>query len=201
MSSQRISTSGSVSTWIEELRAGESSAATQLWNRYHQMLLQFARQLLRDDARRVTDEEDLVVAAFESFFCRLAAGQFPELARCDELWALLVTIIDRKAVNALRRFMADKRGGGRVVGHSTLSGENGVESVLASAGSAPPLPDVAASLSELFDALDDDMREVVWMRMDGYTIEEIGQRMNRSVATVERRLRLLRDQWIKELFG
>ena len=73
-----MSTSGSVSEWIEDLKTGDSSAATHLWNRYHRNLLRFARHLLRDNARRVADEEDLVATAFGSFFCRAVAGQFPE---------------------------------------------------------------------------------------------------------------------------
>lgn len=196
-----MSTSGSVSEWIEELKTGDSSAAANLWNRYHERLLTFARYRIHTDARRVTDEEDLVATAFGSFFCRAASGQFPELAGRRELWALLVTITDRKAVNTVRQHMADKRGGGRVRSESTFDGEDGVQGVLAGAGNLQLLPDVAASLSELMDSLDDDMREVVMLRIDGYTNDEIGQRLNRSVATIERRLRLLRDQWLEELFG
>ena len=197
-----MSTSGSVSAWIEDLKTGDSSAATHLWNRYHPNLLRFARNLLHNDARRFADEDDLVAGAFGSFFCRAVAGQFPELSGRKELWALLVTITDRKAVNTVRQYMSSKRGGGKVRGESTFSGEEDyVESVLASTGNPLPPPDVAASLSEMMDTLDDDMRPVVCLRIDGYTNEEIGQRLNRSVATIERRLRLLRDQWIEELFG
>ena len=98
--------------------------------------------------------------------------------------------------------MSRKRGGGKVRGESTFSGEDGdVESVLASTGNQQPAPDVAACLSEMMETLDDDMRQVVYLRIDGYTNEQIGQRLNRSVATIERRLRLLRDQWLEELFG
>ena len=53
----------------------------------------------------------------------------------------------------------------------------------------------------MLDKLDDEMRPVVYLRMDGYTNEEISQRLNRSLATIERRLRLLRDQWLEELLG
>ena len=75
--------------------------------------------------------------------------------------------------------MARKRGGGRVRGESTFDDSEDAESVMASTGSPHPLPDVAASLSELMGTLDDDMRQVVSLRIDGYTNEEIGQRLNR----------------------
>ncbi len=197
-----MSTTGSVSEWIEDLKTGDSSAAAHLWDRYHHNLLRFARHRLRADARRVTDEEDLVAVAFESFFLRAVAGQFSELSGRKELWALLITITDRKAVNTLRQYLSSKRGGGKVRGESTFTGlDDDVESVLAIAGNQHPPPDVAASITEMIDTLDDDMRQVVCLRIDGHTNDEIGQRLNRSVATIERRLRLLRDQWLKELFG
>ena len=194
--------SGSVSEWIEELKSGDRSAATHLWNRYHQNLLVYARRRLHKEARRVTDEEDLAATAFESFFSRIAAGQVPELSGRNELWALLLTIADRKAVNTVRHCMARKRGGGTVRGESTFSGESDdVENILAGTGNAGLSPDLAACLSEMLDKLDDEMRPVVYLRMDGYTNEEISQRLNLSLATIERRLRLLRDQWLEELLG
>jgi RNA polymerase sigma factor (sigma-70 family) len=198
-----MSQSGSVSEWIEELKMGDASAATHLWNRYHPNLLRFARRLVRGELRRVTDEEDLVAAAFESFFCRLAAGQFSRLAGREELWALLVTITDRKAVNSVRRFLASKRGGGKVLGESTFEcdEDEDADSILACTSHRLPGPDVAVRMSEMIGTLEEDMRQVICLRLDGYSNEEIGQRMNRSVATIERRLRLLRAHWLKELFG
>ncbi len=196
-----MSTSGSVSEWIEGLKTGDSSATECLWNRYYRNLLCFARRRLHTEARRVTDEEDLVAAAFESFFYRAVAGQFPELLDREDLWAVLVTITDRKAVNIVRQCLARKRGGGKVRGESTFQGDDDAEGILARADHLHPQPDVAACLSEMMESLDDEMRKVVFLRMDGYTNEQIGQRLNRSLATIERRLRLLRDQWLEELFG
>jgi DNA-directed RNA polymerase specialized sigma24 family protein len=56
-------------------------------------------------------------------------------------------------------------------------------------------------VSELLERLDDDLRRIVFLKRDGFTNEEIAQRVNRSVATIERRLRLLRDEWTQELLG
>ena len=41
-----MSTTGSVSEWIEGRKTGDSSATTHLWNRYHPNLLRFARYRL-----------------------------------------------------------------------------------------------------------------------------------------------------------
>jgi RNA polymerase sigma factor (sigma-70 family) len=195
--------SGSVSEWIENLRAGDPGAATRLWNRFYANLLRIARRRLNGASRRVADEEDLVATAFESFFARMQNGQFPDLHSRAELWALLVTITDRKAVNCVRRHLSVKRGGGKVHNESTLSApeEQDREALLARvAGSTLP-PDRIVSMSELVERLDDDLRRVVGLKLDGFTNEEIAQLVNRSVATIERRLRLLRDEWTQELLG
>jgi len=195
--------SGSVSEWIEELRAGESGAATRLWNRFYANLLRIARRRLNGSSRRVADEEDLVSAAFGSFFQRMQDGQFPDLHGRAELWALLVTITDRKAINSVRRHLSAKRGGGRVRNESTRVAADQPEggALLTRLDGGIPSPDRIVSMCELLERLDDDLRRVVALKLDGFTNEEIAQRVNRSVATIERRLRLLRDEWTEELLG
>ena len=194
---------GSVSEWIEDLRAGDTGAATRLWNRFYANLLRIARRRLNGASRRVADEEDLVAIAFESFFARMQNGQFPDLHSRAELWALLVTITDRKAVNCVRRHMSAKRGGGKVHNESTLGPPEELDrdAVLACVAGGVPPPDRIVSMSELVERLDDDLRRVVGLKLDGFTNEEIAQLVNRSVATIERRLRLLRDEWTLELLG
>lgn len=198
-----MSETGSVSEWIEDLRAGKAGAATQLWNRFHANLLKIARRRLSQASRRVTDEEDLVAIAFESFFERMRGGQFPDLRGRAELWSLLVTITDRKAVNYVRQHFSAKRGSGRVLGESTLAPrtETGTASLHTRVDVDAPQPDRLASLAELIERLDGDLRRIVLLKRDGFTNEEIALRVNRSVATIERRLRLLRDEWMEELFG
>ncbi len=198
-----MSASGSVSEWIEDLKRGDASAVARLWNRYHHHLLRFARQRLNGDVRRVADEDDLVATAFESFYYRALAGEYPRLSSRQQLWALLLTITDRKAVNNVRQCMARKRGGGRVRGESTFGGSDcsEMENVLVSMDEGSPAPDVAAALSEAWERLDADMQHIVCLKMDGFTNDQIAERLNRSLATVERRLKLLRAQWIKELLG
>jgi DNA-directed RNA polymerase specialized sigma24 family protein len=46
--------------------------------------------------------------------------------------------------------------------------------------------------------LDDEMRVIVLSKLDGYTNVEIAARIERSVPTIERRLRLLRERWQQE---
>lgn len=194
---------GSVSEWIENLRGGDAHAATCLWNRFHTGLLQVARRRLGRSVQRVTDEEDLVALTFESFFARIERGQYPDVRCRADLWALLVTITNRKAINCLRQQLAVKRGGGRVYNESTCAAPAVADGdgLLAGIASSAPAPERLVSLRELLLRLDGDMRRIVALKLDGCTNEQVAQRLNRSLATIERRLRLLRDQWTEELLG
>ena len=197
----RMAKSGSVSQWIKCLKRGESVAADNVWKRYHGNLLRLARRRLNGASRRVADEEDVVCTAFHSFFRRARDGQFPQLASRDELWALLSTIAHRKAVNVLRIERSKKRGGGKVWSEWNPLVECGGDSEgLAARVEANDLsPEKAAAFAEMLAKLDPDLRQIVALRMEGKTHEEISRLVNRSLATVERRLGLLRDKWEQEL--
>lgn len=196
-----MSVTGSVSRWIRELKSGDSQAATRLWNRYSLDLMRIARRRLNRAPSRVTDEEDLVVTAFHSFFRRARDGQFPQLASRSQLWALLKTITDRKVVNDLRRQMSQKRGAGRVSCEAAVrdKAEDDSHGPLSNAESFELSPDLEARIMELYESIDDELRRMVLLRQEGLTNVEIARRLDRSLSTVERRLRFLREKWEKEL--
>jgi hypothetical protein len=66
------SAGGSVTRCIVLLKAGESAAAQEIWDRYFGRLVALARARLRTAARRVADEEDVALSALDSFCRRLA---------------------------------------------------------------------------------------------------------------------------------
>jgi DNA-directed RNA polymerase specialized sigma24 family protein len=70
---------GSVTHWISQLKQGDRAAAQPLWEAYFHRLVALARQRLRGTARRAADEEDVALAAFDSFYRRAEHGQFPKL--------------------------------------------------------------------------------------------------------------------------
>jgi DNA-directed RNA polymerase specialized sigma24 family protein len=75
--------SGSISALLELLMDGNEEAARQLWQRYYPRLVALARQKLQRSPRRVADEEDAALSAFDSFCRRAAQGQFPNLKDRD----------------------------------------------------------------------------------------------------------------------
>jgi hypothetical protein len=66
-----MSSPGSVTCWIQQLKAGERAATQALWESYFQRLVARARRQLAGVPRRAADEEDVALSAFDSF-CRAA---------------------------------------------------------------------------------------------------------------------------------
>ena len=94
---------GSVTRWISLLKDGDRAAASPLWEAYFHRLVALARDRLRGTPRRAADEEDVALAAFDSFYRRAERGQFPKLQDRDDLWRLLFVLTVRKAIDLARR--------------------------------------------------------------------------------------------------
>ncbi|GAC1475355.1 MAG: ECF-type sigma factor [Isosphaeraceae bacterium] len=199
---------GSVTRWIGGLKAGDEEAVRPLWERYYSRLVRLARTRLRKGRRGVAeDEEDAALSAFNSFCAGAAQGRFPRVTDRDDLWRLLVVITARKAGSQLQRECRLKRGGGRVRGATDLPGggnEGDSADVLASILGTEPTPEFAAAAAEecrrLLDLLDGvELRQVALDRMEGYTNDEIAQRLGCARRTVARRVDLIRKTWEAEV--
>jgi DNA-directed RNA polymerase specialized sigma24 family protein len=198
-----VTTPGSVTHWIQALRAGDPAAAQKLWERYFRRLVGLARQKLRALPRRAADEEDVALSAFDSFCRGAARGRYPHLTDRDNLWHLLVTITARKALQLRRRERRQKRGGGNVRGDSAFqfgtddSAEEGdIEQIIGTT----PTPEFAAQTAEEYQRLlarltDPSLRSIAVWKMEGYSNEEIAARLGCVPRTVERKLGLIRTLW------
>ncbi|MEM7475708.1 MAG: sigma-70 family RNA polymerase sigma factor [Planctomycetota bacterium] len=187
---------GSVSRLIKLIRGGDSVAVTQVWNRYCKRLLAIARSRLRGAGQTMSDEEDVVVDAFHSVFRRLHCGQYPKLLDRDGLWKLLATATTNKAITQLRFQNRLKRT--PKFGWDDQQGQ--LEEVASRVDSAHDAVETADLLDHLLAVLPDDQcRRICLLRLNGFGVSEIGQQVGRSAPTIERRLRLIRDLWNKEL--
>jgi DNA-directed RNA polymerase specialized sigma24 family protein len=197
-----MSSAGSISHWISELKAGDPQAAQPLWEGYCRRLVGLARSKLAGTPRGAADEEDVALSAFDSF-CRGAQRQrFPQLADRDDLWHLLVVITARKALRLAEQERAQKRGGGKVWGETEMRGGSEGDQLAQVVGNEPT-PEFAAEVAEecrrLLDCLGEaDLRAVALWKMEGYTTEEIATRLGCVPRTVERKLRVIRGLWKKE---
>jgi RNA polymerase sigma factor (sigma-70 family) len=197
-----MSSPGSVSRQIADLKAGNQAAARELFNRYFEKLKRLALKKLPDASRRIADEEDVVVDVLDSLCRGAQRGRFPLLTNRDDLWRLLTVMTKRKAINQFKRQRTEKQGGGKVKGESVFDRSGGATSKPGIQGVAAkaPCPSTLAELKEEFDRLlavleDETLQKIAIWSMEGYTNKEIAKQIGRSLSSVDRKLKLIRDKW------
>jgi DNA-directed RNA polymerase specialized sigma24 family protein len=197
-----MSIDGSVTYWIGAIKTGDEAAAQNLWEAYFQKLVALARSRLGNTPRRASDEEDVALSAFKSFFEGMGQGRFPQLNDRNDLWRVLVRITACKAVDQINRDRRKKRRpmDAAVRGESVFMG---VEGGIARVVGDEPTPAFAAQVAEEYDQLlerlgDSNLRSVAVWKLEGYTDQEIADKLGCTLRTAERKLRLIRSLWAKE---
>ncbi len=194
-----------VSVWIDQLRNADDAddaAAQKLWNHFVVRLNELSRKKLRFETRRVYDEEDATLSAFNSVLVGIGAGRFPDLGDRGSMWRLLVVIASRKLAHRkrydrqLRRDV--RRNACELISYRPAS--DAASFGMAGIESPEPTAEFTAQFEEsynlLFDGLGDPaLQQVVTLRMDGHTDSEIAAKLNCSRRTVQRRLEVVRRQW------
>ncbi|KAA1258980.1 RNA polymerase sigma factor [Rubripirellula obstinata] len=194
----RSNSDNQVSRCIRAVEEGDERATTELWQYVYPRLLAYSRQKLPRQLRRVLDEEDVALSAFKSFCAGAVRGSLGDIAGDDELWRLLFCISSRKARGYIRAETNQKRGGGKVSGESVFGdvSTSGIDQVADPGG---PLEQFSMDCQHLMNSLDDDILQTIAMlRIEGYGVDEIAERIELSKRSVERRLSLIRQIWTAE---
>jgi RNA polymerase sigma factor (sigma-70 family) len=190
----------SITEIIPGLMGGDSDAARVAWDRFFEKLCRVAAKRLSPGRLRAADDEDVAASAFASVCRRLKRGDYPSITNRDELWRLLARVAERKAYTMLRDEARQKRGQGKVSGESVfldlgVSRAIGIDAV----ASAEPTPafivEMADTVGKMFSALDAQGRQLAKLKLQGYRNDEIAKKLGRSIATVERKLKLIRSIW------
>lgn len=182
----------SIARLIEQVKQGSADESSQeLFDRYFGRLVALARAKLRSSGAVWHDEEDVALSAMKSFLVRARAGNFPNLNDADELWPLLVTITLRKVYNARRHQFADRR---------DLRRQRSLDDDLSNNLNQQVADQVVQLGNELLESLvDEKLRRIAQMKLEGYTNAEIAEKIGRSVKTVEWKLRLIRTQLTRSI--
>ncbi len=177
--------------------------AERIWNEYFPRLMRFAQKRMGSIPRRSFDEEDIALSAMNSFFRGQQAGRFEQLQGDDDIWRLLVTITARKITAERRRATAQKRGGGAVRGESIFGGALGEQSWcegLAQIMDENQMPESASQIAKTCDALlsqlpDEKLKQTALLRMEGYSNQEISDKLGCSLARTKQRLARVKEIW------
>ena len=191
----------SVTQYIDGLRDGDQEAAQKIWERFFDRLIRLADRKLKKTRRRSEDEEDIVQIAFSQFFRQVEQGRFPRLDDRDDLWQVLAMLVERKAIDKIRKNNAPRHGGGELHGESIFIVPGEAERAgISAAPDMLPTPEMAAEMMDVFkDRMErlgrEDYRQIVLLKMEAFTNQQIAQQMKTSTRTVERRLEQIRSIW------
>lgn len=197
-----MASSGSVTDWISQLKAGEEDALRRLHARYWPTLVALARNKLPPLAGRVADNEDVAQEALWSFYLSLKAGRLPRLTNRHDFLALLTHIIACRAANQIESERTIKRGGGRVRAESIPDGLPVTRSLGRGVEQAPderPTPLEQALLNDCYrqyvGGLPEGLRPFAEFYLAGYTRQEIARRAGCAQRTVDRKIALILEKW------
>ncbi len=190
-----------VTAWIEQLSQNSDEAAFRLWEHFCTRLTEYAGRRLAQSSKRVYDHEDAAVSAFRSLCRGVEERRFPNLRDRDSLWALLLTITARKVSNRKRYDHQSRRDVSKNVTADLLQATDihlGVEYLPA----LEPTPEFAVEVADLsekfFERLDEpELKQLMLLKLEGFTNEECADRLNLSRRTVQRKLERIRRSWLE----
>ena len=177
---------------VERCRTGSESAAAELFNRYVSRLLGVARKRIGERMNSRLDPEDVVQSVFRTFFTRLKSDQF-EITDEDDLSKLLVRITLHKTL----RQIAYHRAARRDPNHEAPQGELSQQDILQVMTKEPTPATVVTFIDQLdhfLGRLSKEEQQILTLRLQGYSTEEIAQQINsydRKVRRVLERVKAL----------
>lgn len=195
-----MSENDNVSHWIALVKDGDSVAADRIWQLYFDRLVHSMRGRLGGRNRAASDEEDIALSVFDSFYDAALKGRFPDLSDRDSLWRLLLRMCARKVVDKRRHHLRQRRGGDHQI--LSLEAPEDQQNVF-EAVSREPTPEMALMMEEsvehFFSLLGvGQLRDLAVAKLEGYSNAEIAQQLGCSERTIERRLHLIREKFQQE---
>jgi DNA-directed RNA polymerase specialized sigma24 family protein len=165
---------------VARWRAGDERAAEVLVGRYTGRLLALARAHLSSRLVARFDPEDVVQSAYRSFFVGAKEDRFV-LERSGDLWRLLAAITLNKLHRQVARQRAAKRSPDR---ERNFGGESSFLSLSPEAAARDPSSQEVVAVVEELELImvrfKPPQRRMVELRLQGHTIKEIAQDVDRS---------------------
>ena len=174
------------SVWLEsvvQLKNGYESDAVA---RFTGRLLALAKSRMPERINQRVDPEDVVQSVFRTFFARNAAGQFV-FQETPDVWRLLAAITYRKVQQTIRFHQRHQRDVQR-----EESGMEHDERLPESEATASSLAIMVELVDRIIERIPEQHRDILKLRLENYSVDEIADRVEVSTRTVERALAIIR---------
>jgi RNA polymerase sigma-70 factor (ECF subfamily) len=167
------------------------------FERFTRRLIGLARAHLDARLHHRIDPEDVVQSAYKSFFLRYGDADIVSQG-VDRLWALLTMITLRKCADRVRYLKADCRDVAREARPRAADELDHWQEAIGH----EPTPEHAAVLAETVEQILADLtpaeRQVIELSLQGYSTQEVSERLGRAERSV-RRLRQRLKQHLEKL--
>jgi RNA polymerase sigma factor (sigma-70 family) len=182
---------GSVSVWLKRLPAADREAQEAIFRRYQTVLVDYAAFRLRELDVRAVDADDVAQEVFMGLFQRTADGKMPDLDDRDALWLKLRRICGDRVKDARRKRT--------IATESALNGSDDSSAVGLAKVADEHFEDCILTvehglLQHYLRQRCDDLPEIASLRMQGFSVDQIAEKLGMPPRTVDRRI-----QWIHEL--
>jgi RNA polymerase sigma-70 factor (ECF subfamily) len=176
---------------LECARRGDHNALAQLVQQYETKVRLVARYLLGPSLRPYLDSVDLVQSVHRTLMVGLREGKF-DLSTPENLMALALTLVRRKVARQWRRMQRQQR-----LDSGTPSSGN-LPELLTALCSPQADPAQAAQyhdqIRHLCEQLDEPDRQLLELRLQGYSPAEVADRIHLNVNAMYVRLSRLRQR-------
>jgi RNA polymerase sigma-70 factor (ECF subfamily) len=175
---------------VAALGAGDAAKAEEFWRQFGPVLHRIADKNLGERWRRRFGPEDVAQSVCRTFFRRARGGQL-RLSDGESLWALLCAITLNKIREKVRFHSRQKRSLDKEA-HALPSPDESTASGFA-LFAPDPTPAQAAEfadqLEQLLSVLGEEERQILDLKLQDCTNEEVAQRLGKSERTVRRILK------------
>jgi RNA polymerase sigma factor (sigma-70 family) len=160
--------------------AGESDAATAIFDRYAERLIALTRSRMAPKLRSRLDPQDVVQSAYLSFFVHAKENEY-ELAEPGDLWRLLASITLHKLYGQVEKHSAAKR---------SIECDVPIDLSAKNISARDPLPVEVVAAAEVMhlviNSLGDDEKTILTLCLNGYSNDQIAAAIGKSERTVRR---------------
>jgi RNA polymerase sigma factor (sigma-70 family) len=182
--------------WVHELVAGNSVVTDQFLKQYLPSLQRLAKSRMIPALRQRVGEDDIAQSVCRTFLRRASEQEF-HLKGNASLWRLLCAITLAKVRHYARFHYQNKRGLDREdpVAQRELSGEPRQFAHPDPSPTPAELVEFTDAMEHLFRMLSEEEQQMVALRLDGYTQDEIANQLSCSARTVRRLLSRVQARW------
>jgi len=176
---------------VRRWQAGDEDAAAELFARYQGRLLPLVASHLNEKLGARLDADELVQSIFKSAFRVTRDGQ-PLFSDDTGFWKWLVTVALNKVFKRIERETAAKRDPDREISSPT-DRDGFLAECLSQRPTTMQVVEVADLMENILQRLDEDQKQILLLRLEGYTQKEIARKLGVSDKTVQRRSEKIRE--------